>query len=101
MALADYLIKTYPNCVFTLAGNDISSFAKKWVLGLPDIFWCMALSTGLFGFQVWLPSQNFGYCVDDFLCYLDDNFPSVFSFCSLVSLSYQRSVVAREKLITG
>ena len=43
---------------------------EKGFLDRPDIFWRLALSAWLFGFQVGLPSQNFGHRADGSLFYL-------------------------------
>jgi hypothetical protein len=51
----------------------------------PDILWRLALSAGLHGLQVWLPSQDFGHCIDDPLRYLADDFSSVLPFPRLHS----------------
>ena len=40
-------------------------FIQKWVCDRPVILWRLALSAWLFGFQVRLPSQNFGHRADD------------------------------------
>ena len=57
--------------------------SRKSVYGRLAILWRLALSAGLFGFQVGLSSKIFGYRADGSLFYLGVDLPSVFPLSRL------------------
>ena len=76
---ADYLKVFQADQLQALAMSFLYLYKNGfWIC--PDILWRLALSAGLFGFQVGLPSQDIGHRVDGSLCCLADDVSSVLPF---------------------